>query len=468
MAHSALVPRKPQNHAMRKYATAPANIKGMPPGIPYIVGNEAAERFSFYGMKAILFVFMTKHLVDSYGASDVMSDEQAKVYVHLFTAGVYFFPVLGAILADVFWGKYPTIIGLSLVYCLGHVTLAIDETRIGLLLGLLLITLGAGGIKSSVSAHVGDQFGPSNSHLLSKVFSWFYFAINFGSCASTLLTPWLLAEYGPKWAFGVPGVLMALATFCFWLGRWKYAHIPPAGKRFFTETFSREGLLAIARLSVIYLFVAVFWSLFDQTASAWVLQAHSMDLHWFGTDWLPSQLQTINPLLVMILIPLFAYVVYPLAGRFVRVTPLRKISVGLFLAAIAFSVPAWLEMRITNGETPHMVWHFVAYVLITAAEVMISITCLEFSYTQAPKKIKSFVMGLSLLSVALGNVITASVNFFIQNPDGTSKLEGASYYWFFVGLMLVFAVGFIGVALTYREHTYIQDGKPTEQPDKQG
>ena len=453
---------------MRKYATAPAHIKGMPPGIPYIVGNEAAERFSFYGMKAILYVFMTQYLVNSCGDPDVMSEPQAKVYVHLFVASVYFFPILGALLADVLWGKYPTIIWLSLVYCLGHAALAIDETRVGLFIGLLLITLGAGGIKSCVSAHVGDQFGTSNSHLLSKVFGWFYFAINLGSCASTLLTPWLLQQYGPRWAFGVPGVLMALATLCFWLGRWKYAHVPPAGKRFFSETFSREGLLAIARLSIIYMFVAVFWSLFDQTASAWVAQAQSMDLHWFGTDWLPSQLQTINPLLVMALIPLFSYVIYPLVGRFVRVTPLRKISVGLFVAAIAFAVPAWLEMRIADGETPHMVWHFVAYVLITAAEVMVSNTCLEFSYTQAPKKMKSFVMGLFLLSVTFGNLITSAVNFFIINPDGTEKLSGTNYYWFFVGLMFVFAVGFVGVAATYRERTYIQDENPAEQPDKQG
>lgn len=449
---------------MRKYATAPAHIKGIPSGISYIVGNEAAERFSFYGMKAILVVFMTQYLLNSVGQSDTMSDEQAKTVFHLFSAGVYFFPVMGALLADVLWGKYRTIIALSLVYCAGHAALAVDETRIGLFTGLFLITLGAGGIKSCVSAHVGDQFGPSNSHLLSKVFGWFYFAINLGSCASTLLTPWLLnhPDYGPSWAFGVPGVLMGLATLCFWLGRWKYAHIPPAGVKFFEETFSKEGLLAIFRLSIIYVFVAVFWTLFDQTSSAWVLQAKSMDLNWFGYEWLPSQLQTINPILVMVMIPVFSYLIYPFVGLFVRVTPLRKISVGLFLASLAFAVPAWLEMRITAGETPHMVWHFVAYIVITAAEVMVSITCLEFSYTQAPKKMKSFIMGLYLLSVTLGNVITAAVNFFIQNPDGTNKLEGAAYYWFFVGLMFVVAVGFVGVAATYRERTYIQDEEPAE------
>ncbi len=92
---------------------------------------------------------------------------------------------MGAIISDVFWGKFRTIFYLSLVYCLGNFALAADQTRVGLFVGLLLITLGAGGIKSSVSANVGDQFGPRNKHLLEKVFGWFYFSINFGSFFST-------------------------------------------------------------------------------------------------------------------------------------------------------------------------------------------------------------------------------------------------------------------------------------------
>ncbi len=205
--------------AKSDYRSAPVATTEMPRGIPYIVTNEAAERFSFYGMKGILVVFMTKYLMDSGGAEDFMSPDEAKGYYHLFTSAVYFFPVLGALLSDIFFGKYRTILSLSIVYCLGHLALALDETRMGLALGLTLIAIGSGGIKPCVSAHVGDQFGKSNSHLLEKVFGWFYFAINLGAFASTLLTPWLLANYGPHVAFGVPGILMALATLFFWVGR---------------------------------------------------------------------------------------------------------------------------------------------------------------------------------------------------------------------------------------------------------
>ena len=442
---------------MGKYLTAPVPSDKTPAGIPYIIGNEAAERFSFYGMRTILIIFMTEHLMGDSGQLDAMTDDEAKVYVHLFVATVYFTPLLGGFLSDIFLGKYRTIIWLSIVYCLGHLALALDETRTGLAIGLSLIALGAGGIKPCVSAHVGDQFGSKNKNLLAKVFSWFYFAINLGAFASTLLTPLLLKHTGPGWAFGVPGILMFLATVIFWTGRKRFVHIPAGGARFLKETFSREGLGAAAKLCVIYVFVAMFWALFDQTGSAWVLQAQEMDRHLFGFEILPSQIQAANPLLIMILIPVFSYGIYPLIGRVFPMTPLRKISVGLFVSVIAFALSAYIQTRIDNQETPHIVWQIYAYILITAAEVMVSITCLEFSYTQAPKTMKSFIMSVFLLSVTLGNLFTAGVNFFIQSEDGTGKLEGASYYWFFTVAMLVTAVLFLFVTAFYKEKTYIQD-----------
>ncbi len=277
------------------YRTRPAATAAMPPGIPFIVGNEAAERFSFYGMKTILVVFMTQHLLSSAGRPDFMTETQARESLHLFVASAYFFPIIGGIVADAFLGKYLTILLLSLVYCVGHFCLALMDTpapflaatmepRGWLLAGLALIAVGSGGIKPCVSAHVGDQFGQSNRHLLEQVFGWFYFAINFGSFFSTLLTPWLLDRYGSGWAFGVPGILMALATLVFWLGRHRFVHVPPRGRRYFAETFGPEGLAAIGKLLPLYLLVAVFWSLYDQTGGAWVQQAERMNRHFLGRE----------------------------------------------------------------------------------------------------------------------------------------------------------------------------------------
>src|SRR5258708_3761445 len=107
-----------------KYLTAPIQTTEMPPGVPYIVGNEAAERFSYYGMRAILYVFMTQYLMNAQGQPDHMTEEEARGFTHLFFASAYFFPLIGAIVADLFLGKYLTIMSLSIVYCLGHLSLA--------------------------------------------------------------------------------------------------------------------------------------------------------------------------------------------------------------------------------------------------------------------------------------------------------------------------------------------------------
>jgi len=406
-----------------KYLTTPALSDKIPRGIPYIIGNETAERFSFYGMKAILVIFMTRYLhymVDG-EVGTAMSKAAANENYHTFVAATYFFPVLGSFLSDIFLGKYRTILLLSVVYCLGHLALALMggaglEPATWLFLGLFLVAFGSGGIKPCVSAHVGDQFGPKNSHLMSRVFQWFYFAINFGSTASTILTPVLLKWYGPHIAFGVPGVLMAIATLMFWMGRNVFVHVPPGGLAFFKETFSREGVSALLKLSVIYAFVAVFWSLFDQTGSSWVLQAANMDRHFLGIDWLESQIQVINPILVMILIPLFQFIIYPQVNKFFTLTSIRKLSIGFFLAAAGFALIALAQELIDRGETPSIAWQLWAYVLLTCAEIMISITGLEFSYTQAPKSMKSVVMAVWLFSVSLGNIFAGGVNHYIRVP----------------------------------------------------
>lgn len=526
------------------YRSAPTETTGMPTGIPFIIGNEAAERFSFYGMKTILAVFMAQYLMSSAGKPAYFSQSESREWVAWFVASAYFFPVFGALLADAFLGKYRTIMYLSLVYCLGHAALAcIDlppamlqatfEPKSWLMAGLLLVAIGSGGIKPCVSAHVGDQFGQSNRHMMTRVFGWFYFAINFGSFFSTLLTPWLLKHYGPGWAFGVPGILMALATLVFWIGRHRYIHIPPKGWAFVQETFSKDGLRALGGIISIYVFVAVFWSLYDQSGGAWVLQASQMNCHFMGITWLESQIQAVNPLLILIFIPVFSYAVYPLVGKVVTLTPLRKIGAGFFLTVAAFGISAMAQARIDQAQAsfrteiapmvaadtidyaktmdalkaeehnstaqdlevltkdakpadaawqskvasviagggvavmkdgshhaadwPSIAWQIVAYIVLTAAEVLVSVTCLEFSYTQAPPKMKSLVMSLYLLSVSAGNALTALVNRFTTDGAGNSTLEGASYYWFFTYLMLGAAIVYIVVAQFYKPKEYLQD-----------
>ena len=454
------MPEKP------RYLTTPPATTGMPRGIPYIVGNEAAERFSYYGMRAILYVFMTEHLLNSAGVLEPMDQATATAWQHRFVAATYIFPIIGAVLSDWLWGKYKTILWISLMYCLGHATLATVDfpTQTGippkaaLLAAMVMLSVGAGGIKPCVSAHVGDQFGRDNQHLMSKVYQWFYFAINVGAAASMILTPWLLDNLGPGVAFGVPGVLMAIATYVFWLGRNKFVHVPPTGNRIFAEIVSRDSLRALVNLLPLFALVSMFWALFDQTQSSWVEQAKHMDRLVLGMDFNPSQIQAVNSILVLVLVPVFAVVIYPFLGKFFEVTPLRKVGVGLFVGAASFVICAFIQRWIDAGHTPHIAWQLLAYLVITAAEVMVSITALEFSYSQAPKTLKSFIMGVYLSSIALGNLVISEVNARIEAVEsaGYSFLSGENYYWSFAGATLLAACVYVVWSQFYRGRTFIQ------------
>jgi len=546
-----------------KYSSAPdPQQTGWPKGVRYIIGNEGCERFSYYGMRAILQVHLTtlfaaKIVADA--TSQAATDStaiHAQEAVHLFAAGVYAFPMIGAIIADRLLGKYVTIMSLSIVYCAGHAVLAVAENTLpGMYLGLGLIAVGSGGIKPCVSAHVGDQFGAGNWHLVSKVFQVFYFSINFGSFLATLMIPFLNATYGPAVAFGVPGVLMFLATVAFWMGRNVFVHVPPSpgGKlglldsasstmlflafiglpMFFTQQLSPaafwvclaafavvgfalfslrqrikedNGFLAIMvyaviscfngrnrqmryaaieagepndsikrhwffsgaadhfgpevavgpqavlRIVSVFLLVSVFWSLFDQHMSSWIRQAERMDLQIWGVSVLPSQIQSLNPLMVMLLIPLSNFVLYPALERIgLGLTRLKKMTIGMLIASLAFVSVAMIQHAI-DGAPPNTVsvlWQIIPFFIMTQAEVMVSITGLEFAYTQAPKAMKSTVMGLWLLAVSLGNKLVAVLTRF-------ENLDLADFFWLFAGLMAAAGVLFGIFALFYRYQDYKQ------------
>ncbi len=358
---------------------APRADAPIPRQIRYIIGNEGCERFSFYGMRNILTVFLVTSLLTYLPEAD--RARAAKDVFHTFVIGVYFFPLLGGWLADRFFGKYHTIFWLSLVYCAGHACLAIFESnRTGFYTGLALIALGSGGIKPCVSAFVGDQFDQTNKHRAKVVFDAFYWIINFGSFFASLLMPIFLRSYGASVAFGIPGALMFIATVILWLGRRHYVMVPPtppnphaflnvarsalaSGRRgqvlgiaalagavvsfLLIPQFgfviaaclalvsiiafggigvwlqldavrgehppeAIEGVRSVLRVLVLFALVTPFWSLFDQKASTWVLQANAMTKpSWFQS----SQMQALNPLLVMLLIPFNNLVLYPALRR---------------------------------------------------------------------------------------------------------------------------------------------------------
>jgi proton-dependent oligopeptide transporter, POT family len=435
-----------------QYKTTPTPTEKAPTGIWHILTNETAERFAYYGLTLILVEFMTKHLVGG-----GMSEGAAISWYHLFKAVTYILPLIGAIIADLWFGKYRTIIMFSILYCLGLLIMTIDQSRIGLYLCMILVAIGSGFIKPCVSANVGDQFGKSNQNMMVKVYNWFYFAINFGAFFGPFITPKLMnnPNYGPKWAFGLAFVWMVLATIVFWMGRKRYVHVPAAGKSFLKEIFNGEGLGIIKRLSVLFLILSVFYALYELSGSAWIIQVEHLNKHWLGYNWESSQVPAFNALFVMILIPIFTYIIYPLMNKLFKLNALRKIVIGMFFLIIPFLVIVWLEYRIKAGQTPSVGWQFLANFLMTAAEIFVSIPCLEFAYTQAPKQMKSFIMSLYLAaSIGIGDLLTFIIN---QSITGRPFFKGPNYYWTFIVFMVVASVIFAVVAAFYKGKTYTQD-----------
>ncbi|HET9552386.1 MAG TPA: MFS transporter [Anaeromyxobacteraceae bacterium] len=410
---------------------APERLPGQ---IWYLAWNEAAERFSYYGMSSIL----TLHMVKNLG----LAEHDAIGGYQLFVFAVYAAPLVGALLSDLLWGRYRTILWLSFGYVAGHATIALWEGPAGLVAGCLLIALGAGGIKPCASAFAADQV-PARGRLVERVYNLYYWMINLGSFGSTLLIPWLFDAYGPRVAFGVPGVAMALALSVFWLGRGRYVRQPvvrraPGGGSF-AATVRSAGWVAL-----IFAPVAAFWALYFQYGSAWTLQADKMDRVVAGFEISTGQVQTLNATLILLLIPVFSLFVYPAVARLgVGVTPLRKMTAGMFVTVLSFVAAAVVEGWLQAGGRPHVAWQLPQYVFMGVGEVLVSVTALEFAYTQAPPQAKSFIMGLWYLTISAGSLLAAVV-------ARLNRYQGVAYYRFYAWLMLGAAVVFAAVALVYR------------------
>jgi proton-dependent oligopeptide transporter, POT family len=463
--------------------------KRWPAQIKYIIGNEACERFSYYGIRSILALYISKVLFNYLPEGE--AKDKATEIIHLFIFANYFTPLLGAWLSDKFWGRYNTILYVSFIYCLGNLILAFGVgTPWGLYLGLGLIAVGSGGIKPCVSAFCGDQFKPNQSALLQKAFGLFYWSINFGSFFSFLVIPALKNRWGYALAFGVPGALMLTATLIFWLGRKQYLRMPPTrqtksagftvvtwhalsnwgrrrpGQSFWDlarERFTErevDAARSVGPILAVFAPICVFWSLFDQTSSTWVMQGNKMVevqlFHLFTVG--AEQMQSMNPAMVMILVPLTLWL-YPRIESWtgLRVSPLRRMGTGMVLGSLAYVIVGLLQTRVDAGAHLSVLWQTIPYFILTSAEVLLSTTGLEFAFTQAAAEMKSTITSFWLVAIAIGNllvpIITRIQSHLIRTEAGEagSASVNASTFYLYAGLTFGVAIVYILIAMRYQE-----------------
>ncbi len=358
---------------------------GHPVGFWFFFWGEFAERCSYYGMRAILALYM----IDRLGVEKA----DASTYMSLFIAACYFFPLVGGFLADNFFGKYWTIVGFSLPYVVAQFIVGIENQYI-IFGALALLAMGSGVIKPNISTLMGmtyDQQRPGQDQLRTSAFSYFYMAINIGAALSQFSMPWLRTKYGYQVAFLFPAALMALALVIFALGKRYYAterivrkivgeesDLPNDGRtitglHITYEAVTRSQAAAetalkwktLGRIGSVFLMVMFFWAIFDQSASTWIFFADTyMDTTLIGerTDGTamvltaqsaestfgfptfrmsPDAIQAFNPVFIVLFVPISVWLFKTLNRMGFKIQATHKMTLGFVLTGSTMLIMAF-------------------------------------------------------------------------------------------------------------------------------
>ncbi|KAJ2008530.1 peptide transporter ptr2 [Coemansia thaxteri] len=496
----------------------------IPTAAYFVVVTEFCERFTYYGISGVF----QNYIQNGYkvpnsrpGAIDG-GQQMATGLGNFFQFWCYVTPILGAIVADQWLGKFKTILLFSLIYMVGDLVLTLTSlpgsirhggALPGLIIAMITIGLGTGGIKSNVSPMVAEQYGryrpfvrklKSGKEVLvdrdltvQSIFNWFYWAINVGGL-SAIATTELEANVDFWPAYLLPTLMFVLCIAVFWLGRKRYIVNKPTGsiviKAYRTiraglrnyraakrenrlvagvdgkkvswidyakpslagsavamdwdDTFVDELRVGI-RSCKIFIFYPIFWLCYGQISNNLISQSGQMN-----TGPVPNDImQNIDPLTLIILIPIFDLFIYPAFRRCgLELRPVTRITIGFLVAALSMAYSAIIQHLVyTTGpyfEHPgegdngfnniSAGLQVPAYILVALSEIFASVTGLEYAYKQAPESMKSIVMSLFLFTNAGGSVLafcfnSISVNpYLVKNFAIVSGLMGAFTVLFFI------------------------------------
>ncbi|CAL8106830.1 unnamed protein product [Orchesella dallaii] len=470
-----------------------------PKSVILICINEFFERFTFYGIRTTLPLFLKNGLG--------YDEDNSTVIFHLFFMFSYFTPLLGATVADCFIGNYRTILWFTVVYVFGSGLLALSAIPTLPLpdvtfavIGLVLIALGCGGIKPCITTFGGDQFKlpmqVAQQVAFFAIFNWIIAAANL---SATFVAPILRSEqcFGEETCFSllflVTLVFLIISVVFLVAGKRLYTMKEPEGnilarvakcilagvahkiKQSKTEsrglekpsetkphwldsTIDKHGSTLVEEVKVVfgllplYVPLCFFWALYDQQSSRWTFQASRMKRELWGVTFEPEQFQVTNRLLILALIPVFQRVIYPVLGKCgLLKSQLSRIFWGGIFAALAFLMSGLLEIQLkgslTENPNVHIVWQLPQLVAMVVAEIMFQISGMEFSYSAAPDSMKSLMQAVWLLTSAFGNLIVAFVAKF-------KFFKEQEYEFFlFAGLMFVNMMVFAALSWRYNRNT---------------
>ena len=437
-----------------------AGLAGHPRGLTTLFFTELWERFSYYGMRAILILFMTASAAD--GGLGWDARRAATIY-GLYTAGVYFTAIPGGWIADRLLGQRRAVLAGAVLIALGHYSLALNLMPF-FIAGLVLIVLGTGLLKPNISSIVGQLYAPED-HRRDAGFSIFYMGINIGAMAGPLACGFMAqdprflsllhglgigARSGWHWGFGAAGVGMTLGIVQYVLGRdrlrnagelvapppsagalwaklalviaasgavlwglWDYKDVVVlAGVAGFFVWLIRQGTPGVERkrigaLIVLFVFATLFWGAFEQAGSSLNLFAQRFTRHdLFGLGFPPSWLQSVNSIFLIALAPVFAWLWVRLGPR--EPSSPAKFALGLLFVGLGFLVVAVAAVLAGAGPVSPM-WLIALYLLHTIGELCLSPVGLSTVTKLAPVRLVGSMMGVWFLSISLGNFIGGRV-----------------------------------------------------------
>lgn len=461
---------------------------------------ELAERFTYYGLSGLFTNYVNNPypgVVDGKVSADRanknfvagalgMGTQAANGLVTFFQFFCYITPILGAIVADQYIGRYRTIVLFGIVYIVGTLILWVSSLPVaiengaglgGLVTAMIVIGFGTGGIKSNVSPLIAEQYRPTQpfvdtlksgervirepSMTVQRIYMYFYICINIGGLSSIATTE--MERHLNFWpAFLMCWIMMIIAVVIVILGRKYYITRPPTGSVIFngfkamwiaatnkfnleaakpsyqeqnggkyagkipwTDTFIDELKPALVACSV-FVFYPIYWVTYGQMLTNFVVQAGYMALHGIPND----LMQNIDPIAIILFIPILDLGVYPALRKVgIKFLPITRIFMGFVFAAGAMAYAAGVQKLIYEhgvGKV-HVAIQTPAYVLIALSEIFASITGLEYAYTKAPASMKSFIMSMFLLTNAFGSALQEALT-----PVSTYD----TYMWAYAGLAI--------------------------------
>lgn len=412
---------------------------GHPVGLYVLFFTEMWERFSYYGMRALLVIYMVKYLladparahdVLGYGTLErylmdvfgVMNIQQISSQIYgLYTGFVYFTPFFGGILADKLLGQYRTVYLGGILMAIGHFLMASEQM---FLVALLFLILGNGCFKPNISTQVGNLY-PEGDHRRDRAFSTFYMGINLGAFFSPLVCGTLGEKVGWHWGFGAAGVGMLIGLLVYWLGsdlvpKDTYAKGEVVEKR----PLTKKEWQSVWALAVLCFLNITFWGIFEQQGNTLQLWAtDKTDWNFFGWNMPSTWFQSFNPMFIFIMIPIVNVLWGWQDKRRKEPSSVAKMGIGCFLCGAAYIVMILAAKAVPGAEKGSVFWLMATAWIFTMGEIYLSPIGLSLVTKVSPKPIVSMMMGMWFLSSFFGNYMTGflgtfytkmtSVNFFL-------------------------------------------------------